>query len=179
MKSWQDQADKNGLKILTHGSCQLCGSSTKDGISECVTIASLINQKVDHKISVDKMTLFLSVDAHALQHPEIHGRWNNHFHLSRLNLILNKKVRWSYNLSPLLSTVLDTYKLEHQNELIIPSPPLQRGKTTVTDVEGSQSEDDYSEIVYLWALQVYESYKSGRSIAEKVSTLFLEKLKTI
>ncbi len=42
------------------------------------------------------MTRFLSVDAMALQHCELHGPWNNHIHLARLFLIFEKNVAFIF-----------------------------------------------------------------------------------
>ncbi|WP_069872288.1 DUF5946 family protein [Fusibacter sp. 3D3] len=94
------------------------------------------------------MTIFLCVDAHALQHAEIHGRWNNHFHLTRLNLILNENIKWNYKLSPLLSEVVDSYKASRLEERIIPPEIGKNGNSTVLDVCNTSDGEEYIKVVY-------------------------------
>ena len=123
-----------------------------------------------------QLSVFLCVDAHALQHAEIHGRWNNHFHLSRLHLILKDKVPWNYKYSVLLSEVLKSYKKANPIETIDRPERKKRGRITVIDVEGANSQEDYNEKVAKWADAVFESYHDGHAIAREVSILFTQKL---
>jgi hypothetical protein len=161
MKSWREQAEKNGLTIIEEGNCQLCNARTKKGLIECVDKSSMIIHKLDHDLGIKNMTIFLCVDAHALQHGEIHGRWNNHFHLTRLNLILNRKVQWNYKLSPVLSRILDAYKLAHKGEIIGNPKCHERGRISVVDLEKVKSDIDYIDIVNQWAFEVYNKFVSG------------------
>ncbi len=50
MPKWLEQAVKNDLEIIEDGQCQLCGSDTLHGITECVATAG----KITHKISQEK-----------------------------------------------------------------------------------------------------------------------------
>jgi hypothetical protein len=176
MQDWKSQAAKSNTIIQDHGRCQFCLSRTENGVSDCVEAASLVTHKVDHGLGVDRMTIFLCVDAHALQHPEIHGRWNNHFHLTRLNLILREHIKWSYRFSSLLSSVVDKYKKGRDDELILPPPIGARGASTVTDVLDTSSNEEYVGIVWDWARQVYASYTNGHDIAMHISQQFREKI---
>ena len=91
MQDFMDQAAKNGVDLLNKGRCQFCGADYQKGIFDCMenyNSGLLLFDFNDPKYLLNR---FLSVDAHALQHPEIHGRWSNHFHLTRLHLILQKK----------------------------------------------------------------------------------------
>ncbi|SEI03810.1 hypothetical protein SAMN02927937_02897 [Paenimyroides aquimaris] len=111
MQDFIDQARKNEVTLFDKGKCQFCGADYQKGIFDCMDNYNNGLELLDFNNSEYHISRFLSVDAHALQHPEIHGRWSNHFHLTRLNLILDKKQQWDYKKSPLLSDYLNEYKL--------------------------------------------------------------------
>jgi len=176
MQDWNEFAQKNGLAIKDTGPCQLCNSEVSKGIIECIDIASQITHKLDHDLGVDKMTIFLCVDAHALQHSEIHGRWNNHYHLARLHLILKKNIKWNYKLSPLLSEVLDKYKVKNENEVIRNPMIGNRGVITVRTVNDSVGDDQYIRLVWAWADDVFNTFHESHDISDKISDLFLKRV---
>ena len=176
MKTWKEQASKNGLAIEEDGNCQLCGAMTSKGLSECIYKSSMIIHKLEHNLGVKNMTIFLCVDTYALQHSEVHGRWNNHFHLSRLNLILNRKIQWNYKFSSILSHILDTYKLKNENEIIENLELKNRGLITVVDIQKTKLDADYVKIVNKWALEVFEKYVNGHQIVNEISEIFLRKI---
>lgn len=128
MQDYIDIAKKNGIKLYNNGACQFCGAATTKGVHECVEIFSLGFQLIDYSIPENHIYRFLSVDAHTLQHPEIHGRWNNHFHLLRQHLMFEYKIQWNYQLSPKLSAHLNTYKKKHQDEFLIPPQNIRARK---------------------------------------------------
>jgi len=127
MQDYIDLAEKNGIKLLDKGKCQFCGANTKRGIHECLEIFNIGFQEIAFSIPENHFYRFLIVDAHTLQHPEIHGRWNNHFHLTRLHLIFKFYIRWTYNLSPKLSDYLNKYRVHKQDEYLYPPKLLERG----------------------------------------------------
>jgi len=176
MQDWRAQARKNSVEVLEIGSCQFCGAPVDSGVSECVDIAGNVTHKIDHKEGIKNMTIFLCVDAHALQHPEIHGRWSNHFHLSRLELILNDKIYWNYRLSTILSSVVDDYKNRHKEERILPPKPGSRGFLSVYDIDKTQSNDEYIQMVDKWAGEVYKTYIFSHPVSKKIAKLFKEKI---
>ena len=176
MQDWRDHAKKNNIDIIEHGKCQLCGAPLQFGISQCVDISSTITHKINHNDGIKFMTIFLCVDAHALQHSEIHGRWNIHFHLSRLNLILNDNIHWNYKLSPILSEVVDEYKKTHREERILPPQVEKRGAVTVIDVEKTLDDKEYIQLVNKWAKEVYDSFTNGHEISKEISALFKTKI---
>ena len=176
MQDWREQAKKNGIKIIDKGECQLCGAHILNGIVECVEKLGLISHRLNRTEGVSNMTIFKCVDSHALQHSEIHGKWNNHFHLSRLNLILQQNIKWSYKYSTILSNVLDEYKTENYDEEIKSPETKKRGVLTIADIEGIESENEYKELVNKWAKYVYESYAEGHKISEKISKIFIDKI---
>ena len=180
MQKWIEQAAKNDLEIIEDGVCQLCGADTLHGLAECVETAGHVTHKISHAKGIEKMTIFLCVDAHALTHTEIHGRWNNHFHLARLHLILVDKVQWTYDYSSALSDVVDHYKKGRDQEIICSGRDAknqkQRAKITVTDVDATQSDEEYIDIVWRWADEVYTSFAHGHAIASHIAQLFKDKI---
>lgn len=175
MPKWLEQAAKNDLEILEDGQCQLCGSDTFHGITECVATASKITHKISQEKGIQHMTLFLCVDAHALQHTLIHSRWNNHFHLARLHLILVEEIDWNFELSPILQEVLDAYKVSHPDEKILEQDAHHKPTITVIDVDASHNEEEYIDLVWRWAEEVYDSFSGSHEIAMRLADLFKKK----
>jgi hypothetical protein len=169
-----DQAAKNGVDLLNKGRCQFCGADYQRGIFECMenyNSGLLFSDFNDPKYHLYR---FLSVDAHALQHPEIHGRWSNHFHLTRLHLILQKKQTWDYNKSPLLSDFLNKYKSNKSNEFLKAPMPLDRGKITAKDLINSTTAEESAELILKWADEVYNAWNSNHGTVAEIADGFLE-----
>ncbi len=175
MQHWSEQAQKNNIVIAESGDCQFCGAPVEKGVTECVDLSSKITHMINHEDGIKYMTIFMCVDAHALQHPEIHGRWSNHFHLTRLELIFNNDISWNYKLSPMLSHVVDGYKKIHKEEIIISPKLKERGELTVCTIDNSENEEQYITLVQKWAKSVYDSYKENHHISRKIADLFKEK----
>lgn len=176
MKDFIEQADKNKIILYDKGSCQFCGADYERGIFECM-------ENYNNGLMLDfsnpdfHLTRFMSVDAHALQHPEIHGRWSNHFHLTRLNLIFDKKIAWNYGLSPLLSDYLNKYKVQHPDEVLITPKPMERGNITTKDLLNATSIAESIQLVKSWAYAVYESWEANLVISEIANGFMKNKLR--
>ena len=178
MQDYIDLAEKNGVTLFDTGSCQFCGANTQRGIHECLEIFNLGFQKIDFSNPKNHIYRFFIVDAHTLQHPEIHGRWNNHFHLTRLHLILKYKVSWTYELSPKLSDYLNKYKVNKSDEYLSPPDVLKRGSITTTDVKKkAHNEAKCKEMIQEWAKEVYLAWENARSIVDKIAQEFLNQNK--
>ena len=176
MQDYIDLAEKNGVTLLDNGKCQFCGANTKRGIHECLEIFNLGFQVLDYSSIENHIYRFFMVDAHTLQHPEIHGRWNNHFHLTRLHLIFKYNVKWTYDLSPKLSDYLNKYKVQKEDEYLIPPEILKRGTITTTDIkEKSTNEKDCKELIRKWALEVYEKWSAHHIIVDDIAKGFLSR----
>ncbi|WP_298313230.1 DUF5946 family protein [uncultured Aquimarina sp.] len=174
MQNYIDLALKNGVTLLSDGACQFCGANTKRGIHECLEIFNLGFQDIDFSKVENHIYRFLIVDAHTLQHPEIHGRWNNHFHLSRLHLVFEYDIKWDYKLSPKLSNYLNKYKIHKQNEYLTPPEILKRGNITAIDIKDkSTNEKDCKELIRKWAVGVYEKWSIHHHIVDDIAKGFL------
>lgn len=176
MQDYTDLAEKNGVNLQESGPCQFCGAQTQRGIHECLEIFNIGFQEVDFSKVENHLFRFLIVDAHTLQHPEIHGRWSNHFHLTRLHLIFTYDFIWTYKLSPKLSDLLNRYKVKKEDEYLIPPALLQRGTITATDIkERSSNEAKCKEWIKRWAFEVYNTWNDSHTIVDEIAKEFLNR----
>ena len=176
MQDYIEFAEKNGVALLDKGNCQFCGANTQRGIHECLEIFNLGFQLINFSNAENHIYRFFIVDAHTLQHSEIHGRWNNHFHLSRLHLIFKYHIQWTYKLSPKLSDYLNKYKVNKQDEYLIPPPVLARGELTTTDILGkSTNEAECKTLIQKWAKEVYEKWNKYHHVVDNIAKGFLSK----
>jgi len=175
MQDFIDQANKNGVTLLDNGKCQFCGADYQRGIFECMDNYNNGLHLLDFNNSEHHISRFLSVDAHAIQHPEIHGRWSNHFHLTRLSLILDKNQKWDYKRSPLLSDYLNEYKLNRQNEFLAAPKPFERGNLTAKDLSKATSVNECIDLIKKWADEVYQAWTANHLLVSKIADGFLNK----
>ncbi|NUO01420.1 MAG: hypothetical protein HUU01_12490 [Saprospiraceae bacterium] len=175
MTDFIDQAEKNGVVLLDNGPCQFCGADYQRGIFDCMDHYNSSLYLLDFKETEYHIPRFLSVDAHALQHPEIHGQWSNYFHLTRLNLILDKNQAWDYKKSPLLSNYLNEYKLNQPIELLAIPKPLERGSITAKDLLAASTAAECVEWIKKWAAEVYRAWSPNHSLVSKIAAGFLDK----
>lgn len=176
MQNYLDFAAKNGTQLLESGPCQLCGATTVRGVHECLEIFNLGFASIDYGKQENHRYRFLSVDAHCLQHPELHGRWSNHFHLLRQHLVFSYQINWSYRLSPVLSDHLNAYKPGRSNEVLEPPPVLYRGTVTSTDVlELAKEEETCKAMVEKWGQSVYSAWQAHHASVNDIARSFVEK----
>ena len=69
MQDFIDQAAKNGVALLDTGICQFCGADYQRGIYECMENYNNGLLYFNFSDIDNHLYRFLSVDAHALQHP--------------------------------------------------------------------------------------------------------------
>ncbi len=179
MQDYIDIAAKNGVTLMGTGKCQFCGAETERGIHECVEIFSLGFQEIDYSIPENHFFRFICVDAHTLQHSEIHGRWNNHFHLTRQHLMFHYGIEWNYKLSPKLSDHINEYKTHNSEEYLEPPRAFQRGIITTIDVlNNSSNESDCQEMILKWGTEVYNSWSHHHEKVDKIARGFIERYKS-
>jgi hypothetical protein len=174
MQDWLSYAEKHEIALQDIGPCQFCGAPVLRGVKECHHNISHIAEMLDYNDPANYVTRFLSVDAMALQHYELHGPWNNYIHFARLVLIFEKNVQWNYTLTPLLSNVVNDYKRDKSTH---PSPPIkgQRGTITTVDLLAAKTPEQCREIVRNWGHNVYEAFYSYREEVEIIVSRFISK----
>lgn len=161
MQSYVDIAAKNGVVLDDVGSCHFCGAVLDRSVHECMEIFELGFGGLDLASPQDHVFRFFIVDAHALQHPEIHGRWSNHFHLARLVAVLDKDVVWRYVDSPKLSAALDVHKAHVPEERLVAPRPGKRGAHTVHDVQAVRDDEAACKAeIRAWARSVHAAWTS-------------------
>lgn len=175
MQDFIEQARKNGVTLFDRGKCQFCGADYAKGIFDCMDNYHSGLALLDFNQTENHLFRFLSVDAHALQHPEIHGRWSNHFHLTRLHLIMDKKQHWDYQTSPMLSDYLNAYKLNRPNERLVPPEPLERGLITAYDLTKVTTAEACIGLIKSWADEVYRAWASQHALVSQIAEGFLMK----
>ncbi|GAB2551683.1 DUF5946 family protein [Gracilibacillus alcaliphilus] len=171
MQNIERQAKKKGVKLDRYGRCQFCGSDTKGGVFECFEV---FNSNAGNFANLSSQSQFIYADTHCLQHSEVHGTWNNNFHLTRQYLILEKYVNWDYSKTSQLTNTLDKYKLTHPEAVIPALSPLERGQFTITDLIGHK-QNKCNMMLLQWANDVYQAYKKYHPIAKVVGDLFINK----
>ncbi|MBB6107633.1 hypothetical protein SAMN05421821_101449 [Mucilaginibacter lappiensis] len=174
MKTFVEQAEKNGIKLLHSGPCQFCHAPVEAGVYKCFELFSQALNLLDLSKPEVYITRFLSVDSHALQHSEVHGRWNNHLHLTRLHLIIERKFIWDYKKTPILSDVLKKYKKNNSNEYLSPPSAGQRGLITISDIQNAKNASELIKIIHEWAISVYQVYAVYHKIVAGIADEFEE-----
>jgi hypothetical protein len=174
MQNLEDYAKKNGIVLQREGPCQFCGASVARGVFECHSNLHHIAAILDFNDPSCYLTRFLSVDAMALQHCELHGPWNNHIHLARLFLIFEKNIAWDYAKTPLLSNIINQYK-KNKTAFLMPPPLQQRGRITTSDLLNAYNSEDCKEIVKQWAKEVYDSFGMHHSLISSIAGVFIRK----
>lgn len=177
MQDFIDQASKNNIILINKGNCQFCGGNYQNGVFECMDNYNLGLPLFDFNKKENHYLRFLCVDAHALQHPEIHGRWSNHFHLTRLHMIITKKIVWDYNKSTILSDFLNEYKINRPNEVLDPPQPCERGLITAKEVNDVSSAEECIKKIKKWAIEVYNTWSSNHQIVSVIADELVHKKK--
>jgi hypothetical protein len=132
--------------------CHLCSARVNEGVKGCFELFSELCA-LGYTNSQYGAVTFYGVDAHALQHPEIHGKKNNAAHLLRLHWIF---ARGAYTQSGVVPTWWQQYLQRRDVPRL--APPTRRGTITVTEVAGAQSPQAYADLMQQWAHNVYDAW---------------------
>jgi len=174
MQDFISYARKHGIDLLRERPCQFCGAEVKGGVFECHENAHRLSEVLDFTNPKHYETRFLSVDALALQHCELHGPWNNHIHLTRLFLIFENHITWNYSKTPQLSNIINKYK-KNKSESLTPPPYQQRGKTTTSDLLMTVSADDAIVKVRQWAADVFYAFKEHHGLISSIAKMYMDR----
>jgi len=174
MHDFISYANKHGIKLLKEGPCQFCGAKVSGGVFECHENVHHLSVILDFTNPKHYESRFLSVDALALQHCELHGPWNNHIHLTRLFLIFENGVAWDYSKTPQLSNVINEYK-RNRSESLTPPPAGQRGKTTTQDLLQVVSADDAIAKLREWAKDVFDTFKDHHAHVSSIAKMYMNR----
>ena len=174
MQDLFDYARKSGIELKNVGRCQFCNSNVSHGVFECHDNLNCLTKILDFNNSIYYEARFLSVDAMALQHCELHGPWNNHIHLTRLCLIFEKRIEWNYSKTPLLSNIINAYKKD-KREFLTPPQWGKRGKLTSLDLLKASTPEECINLVKEWAHEVYHSFSNHHTLVSILANNYLNK----
>ena len=172
MRDWFDYAKKSGIELRNTGRCQFCNADVLGGVFECRNNLSHLSTILDFNNPVHSQSRFLSVDAMALQHCELHGPWNNHIHLTRLWLIFEKGIHWDYTKTPLLSNIINAYKKD-RNEYLVPPPAGKRGNLTTADLLKASTPEECFHLVESWADGVFQAFHIHHGLVSLIADSYL------
>ncbi len=176
MQYFPSPVTRKNIKLKNTGPCQFCGAQMAKGVLECVSIYEQAFQLFDLSDQQSLGYRFLSVDAHALQHPEIHGHWSSHFHLTRLHLMLKLQVEWNYRQSVQLNHYLNQFQLDRRNKYLVLPPAGMRGTITAKEVFSTADVEVCKRRINKWACQVYDAWSANHDRITGMATDFLQKL---
>lgn len=174
MRDWVDYAKKSGIVLSNTGPCQFCNAAVAGGVFECQNNLSHLATILDFTNPNHLQSRFLSVDAMALQHCELHGPWNNHIHLTRLWLIFEKGIHWDYTKTPLLSNIINDYKKD-RSEYLSPPPVGKRGELTTADVLKASTAEECIHLVKNWANDVFHAFHIHHHLVSSIAESYLRK----
>lgn len=141
--------------------CQCCGAHIAEGLKGCFELFAALGERgySDPRFA---RPYFYGVDAHALQHPEIHGKKNNAAHLLRLHWI------FTTNAHDQADTVPRWWqRYLSNNEVPVLAVPPTRGALTVVDVAAEQKPERYAALMCQWAEVVYQAWAPHHGWAER------------
>jgi hypothetical protein len=149
--------------------CQCCGAAVEEGLKGCFELFAELCARGYTDPQYGAAT-FYGMDAHALQHPEIHGKKNNTGHLLRLCWIFERGAQAQSGTVP---KWWQTYI--GRNDIISLEPPLDRGKMTVVEVAAAKTPEEYEALMQQWALSVYKAWHGHHDWAKsELARIFKE-----
>jgi hypothetical protein len=133
--------------------CPRCGALLRGGREGCFQLFAELAALEYSDPALGAVNL-LAVDAHALQHPEDHGKKNNAFHLVRLCWILE------HNGDAALGGGPRWLQVRFDGNPALPglTPPEARGTVTVADVVTARTPEEQAEQVWRWARSVWQAW---------------------
>ncbi|NJN98112.1 MAG: hypothetical protein HC875_30525 [Anaerolineales bacterium] len=141
--------------------CHCCGASVKAGVKGCFELFAEVCA-LGYSDPRYSAATFYGVDAHALQHPEIHGKKNNAAHLLRLCWIFETGQFEHSGVSP---HWWQTYL--QRGDIPLLTPPAERGHLTVVDVSAALTPAEHAQLMQQWALSVYQAWHSHHDWAKR------------
>jgi hypothetical protein len=147
--------------------CQCCGALVAEGVKGCWELYSQLLGRAYGDQRYGGAT-FYGVDAHALQHPELHGKKNNAAHLLRLCWVFERDAHATSGAVPAW-----WQRYLARSDVPLLAPPRGRGSITVADVAGAASPEEYAALMRRWAEDVYAAWAAHHGWARRELALAL------
>lgn len=164
---------KTEITINCEGPCQFCGSPVRHGFYECYDHFNRLQVVLGSPKHNFLQERFLSTDAMALQHCEVHGNGSNLLQLTRLYLMIEKNVTWDHSKTSKLSFIINQYKSDHL-EILSPRPLKTRGRHTVIETRRLGGADDFPAFINRWSKEVFEAYHEHHDLCAYLASLCLK-----
>ena len=141
--------------------CPRCGSPV-GSVKACFDLLAGVNAR-EYSDREYAAVLHLTVDAHALQHPEDHSLKSNNFHLARLCWVLKFDGSAAIGSGPpWLEASFDDLP---EIPLLEPPAPLQRGELTIANIHPAVPPDEHERQVRAWGESVWEGWSEHHTWA--------------
>jgi hypothetical protein len=149
--------------------CHCCGAAVETGVQGCFELFAQVCA-LGYSDPHYRQANFYGVDAHALQHPEIHGQKNNALHLLRLSWI------FEYNAHAHSGTVPRWWQdYARRGDIPLLAPPVERGQLTIVEVTAASTPAAQAELMRQWAWSVYRAWRSHHAWARaELKRIFIE-----
>ncbi len=151
--------------------CRYCGASIPKRARNCFEYYSEI---MTSKFSTEEFRKFqiYCVDAHALQHPELHGIKNNFYHL------LSLCYSFEFKKEPLNYKDIKFLQQRANSTKDIPTlmVPANRGTMSINTIENISEKDQFEKTSREWAFEVWNTWSRYHDfIREELKLLFSKK----
>mgnify|MGYP005753850525 CR=1 FL=1 len=142
--------------------CHLCGARVYEGLKGCYDRYTTLLAREYSDPAFAAVHLY-SVDAHALQHGEIHSRGNNATHLLRLCWLVEQGG------NPHIAGGGSRWLQAWAERADVPylAPPLRRGALTVMDLVGIEAPEAYAAQARAWAESVWDAWADHQAWARR------------
>ena len=133
--------------------CAGCGAKIEGGLEGCQNLFATLLAREYTDFAYAKMNSF-TVDAHALQHPEVHGV-KNIAHLIRLCWLIE------HNGNPHIGMHGPPWFVKHLDGDYRPPPleiPKNRGAITVVEVAQAQTSEAYEKLARAWGRSAWDAF---------------------
>jgi hypothetical protein len=134
--------------------CHCCSARVREGLKGCFELF-LERCTLGYAPPEYRQAMFYGVDAHALQHPEIHGRKSIAGHLLRLHWIFEHGEHARVGRVPQWwQQYLECEEIQYLE------PPKLRGAVTVTDevLVAAETAREHAAAMQYWAWSVYQAW---------------------
>jgi len=145
-------------------SCHCCHARVREGLKGCFELF-LERCTLGYTQMEYRQAMFFGVDAHALQHPEIHGNRSSAGHLLRLHWIFE---RGQQDRAGRVPQWWQRYLEREEVPYLAPPPSDQRGDVTLTHeaLVAADTPREHAAAMQFWAWSVYQAWQRHHEWAD-------------
>ncbi len=140
--------------------CCCCGARVPDGVQGCYKLFSEV-AVAGPALGAPPAAGIYRLNAHTLQHPEIHGKTNNAAHLVWLCWVFEFGGDTNAPSGP------PWWRRARRGEVVELAAPTARGALTVADVARATDPAEYLALTEAWARTVYAAWHAHHGWAKR------------